>query len=314
MNRHLQPRRAWAVGRISGACLLSVLLLSRAASAADDPKALASGHFQQGVALFGEADYNAALVEFKAAYSIAPNVEVLFNIGQTEFQLQKYASALETLEKYVADGGTAHKADAVQQIATLKTRVGRLALTVDVKGCEVHVDDDVVGTTPLANPIVVTIGRRRVTVAAPGGSPQTRYVDIASNETTNLSIKIDSPATSLNPGTTEPPSEQKRPHDGLVLGGWITTGVLGVATLTTGLLAVNASSKLKDEREKLDANAADVTSRQDTLKTLELTTDILGVATIAAAGLSLYWTITNSPSSNTKVGFGPGRFTLTRSF
>jgi hypothetical protein len=313
MDRHRQLRRGSAVGRISGICLLSLSLLSRAAYAGgEDPKALASGHFQQGVALFGEADYNAALVEFKAAYSIAPNVEVLFNIGQTEFQLQRYAAALATLEKYVADGGTAHKADAAQQISTLKARVGRLALTVDVKGCEVHVDDEVVGTTPLANPIVVTIGRRRLSVVPPGGSPQTRFVDIASNETTTLTIKVDTPAS--QPGFVDPPAEQRNSHDGLVLGGWITTGVLGAATLTTGLLALNSASKLKDAREKLDPNETDLANRQDNVKALEITTDILGVATIAAAGLSLYWTITNGSSSNTKVGFGPGRLSLVRTF
>src|SRR5688572_20736629 len=61
----------------------------------------AGRHFQRGVALFSEADYPGALVEFKRANEIAPNAAVLWNIGQTQYQLRNYAAALTTFEKYL---------------------------------------------------------------------------------------------------------------------------------------------------------------------------------------------------------------------
>jgi len=57
----------------------------------------AGKHFQRGVTLYNETDYRAALVEFRRAYDLAPNAAVLYNIGETEYQLRDYASALITL-------------------------------------------------------------------------------------------------------------------------------------------------------------------------------------------------------------------------
>src|SRR3954469_14619078 len=65
----------------------------------------AGKHFQRGVALYNEADYRAALVEFRRAYDIAPNAAVLYNIGQTYYQLQNYAAALTTLQHYLGEAG-----------------------------------------------------------------------------------------------------------------------------------------------------------------------------------------------------------------
>src|SRR4051812_31637230 len=59
----------------------------------------AGTHFQRAVQLYSEADYRAALVEFKRAYELAPHVTVLYNLGQTHYQLQNYAEALNTFER-----------------------------------------------------------------------------------------------------------------------------------------------------------------------------------------------------------------------
>src|SRR3954464_11843156 len=75
-------------------------------------------HFQRGVSLYTEADYRAALVEFRRAYEIAPNSAVLYNIGETYYQLQNYAAALSTLQRYLNESGTtaAHRRDVEQTI------------------------------------------------------------------------------------------------------------------------------------------------------------------------------------------------------
>ena len=53
---------------------------------------------------YNEADFPAALVEFKRAYALAPAWQVLFNIGQSYFQLRNYADALVTLTRFVDEG------------------------------------------------------------------------------------------------------------------------------------------------------------------------------------------------------------------
>src|ERR1043165_5818761 len=75
--------------------------VAHAEPASDSSVKEAGKHFQRGVTLYNEADYRAALVEFKRAYEIAPNSAVLYNIGQTYYQLQNYAAALVALGRYL---------------------------------------------------------------------------------------------------------------------------------------------------------------------------------------------------------------------
>ncbi|HEX7603304.1 MAG TPA: hypothetical protein VF316_16915, partial [Polyangiaceae bacterium] len=80
--------------RITTLAFAIALLTAVPARAEDTTKIKEAGqHFQRAVSLYNETDYNGALVEFKRAYATAPNVNVLYNIGQSQFQLQRYAQA-----------------------------------------------------------------------------------------------------------------------------------------------------------------------------------------------------------------------------
>jgi len=95
-------------------------------------------HFQRAVQLYSEADYRAALVEFKRAYELAPNVTVLYNLGETYYQLQQYAEALTTFERFLAEGGTQHKQEVENAVSVLKTRVGKLDITTPSPGWDLR--------------------------------------------------------------------------------------------------------------------------------------------------------------------------------
>src|SRR4051812_11192477 len=118
--------------RIGAALALAVTLFAGSTFAQAPSEASqkeANTHFQRAVQLYSEADYRAALVEFKRAYEIAPHVAVLYNIGQAHYQLQNYAEALSSFERFVAEGGTAHKAEVDQAISVLQTRVGKVDIS-----------------------------------------------------------------------------------------------------------------------------------------------------------------------------------------
>lgn len=68
------------------------------------PSSEARAHFDRGVTFYDETDYPAALVEFKRAYALAPAWQVLFNIGQSYFQVRNYAAALVTLKRFIDEG------------------------------------------------------------------------------------------------------------------------------------------------------------------------------------------------------------------
>ena len=123
--------------------------------AAPSPVGEARKHFRRGVTLYGESDYRGALVEFKRAYELAPNAVVLYNIGETYYQLQNYAAALAMLERYLTEAPTSapHRREVEQTLEVLRTRVGKVRITTNVPGCEITVDDELIGRTPLTNPI-----------------------------------------------------------------------------------------------------------------------------------------------------------------
>ena len=64
-------------------------------------------HFQRGVELYDENDFQNALIEFRRAYEIAQDYHVLYNVAQTCYQLQNYACALDAFTRYLSEGGSA---------------------------------------------------------------------------------------------------------------------------------------------------------------------------------------------------------------
>lgn len=288
---------------------LGILFFSTAATTAHAQDANsqkeAGVHFQRAVQLYSEADYRAALVEFKRAYELAPNVTVLYNLGETYYQLQQYAEALTTFERFLGEGGTQHKQEVENAVSVLKTRVGKLDITTPSPGWEISVDDEVVGKTPLAKPIAVSIGRRRLGATKPGETPVTRLVEVAAGETAAINLAGIGGAAKPADGTDPqaPPAGSDRGGNGLLIAGWVGTGALAAGAVVTGILATSKSSSLKDARATFPADKADLDSKASSVKTLALVTDILGASAIVLGGVTLYFTLTK-PSSTTTARLG----------
>jgi hypothetical protein len=261
----------------------------------------AGKHFQRGVALFNEADYAGALAEFKKAYELAPNPAVLYNIGQTHFQLRSYAAALQTFERYLTEAGPSseHHAEAEANAETLRARVGKIDI-VAPDGTEVAIDDEVIGKTPLP-PQLAAVGRRKVTLFK-DGAQQLRFAEVSAGETSRVELKA---AGVANADGTPPKAADgtasTSPSDGrsstLPIALWIGAGVLAAGAVTTGVLALGASSDLSDERAKQTGGTT--RTKLDDLEsktaTLALVTDILAGAAIVTGGVALYVTLTSKP-------------------
>src|SRR5579864_8475531 len=141
--------RAW-VRTLGVAFVVSAAVaVDRPASAQDAESATrdAAKHFQRGVSLYGEADYRAALVEFRRAYALVPNAAVLYNVGETEYQLQDYAGALTTFKRYLAETSPteSHRSEVESNVDVLRSRVGRLSIQTVPSGADISVDDQPIG-------------------------------------------------------------------------------------------------------------------------------------------------------------------------
>jgi PEGA domain len=168
----------------------------------------ASGHFERGVTFYNEADYVAAVVEFKRAYALAPAWQVLFNVGQSDFQIHDYAGALVTLRQFLDEGQDRvpddRRALVASELTDLANRVGHARITSNVAGAEVTMDDAAVGVTPLSQPVLVSVGVRKVTATYAGRAPIEREVPVAAAETVDVQLDFPEVPAALTPPMRAP--------------------------------------------------------------------------------------------------------------
>ncbi len=108
------------------------------------------------------------------AYDMSGNAALLFDLGQIQYQLQDYPGALSAFTKYLASNKgeiPPARVDEVQKdIERLKGRIGSLRITSNKRGAQILVDDVVVGTAPLSEPVLVGAGRHKILATADGQS------------------------------------------------------------------------------------------------------------------------------------------------
>jgi len=305
-----------ALARALVCSLVASLAVPAGVARAQDPQAEGRGHFRRGVDFFKEGDYRAALIEFKRAYELAPNYKVLYNLGQTSLELQDYASALRSFEKYLADGGkeiaAARRTQIEGEIERLKKRVARVEVTTNVTDAEVFVDEVSVGKTPLAAPLMVSAGRRKFS-AAKSGVTTARTVDVAGGDTLTVSLEIVEPTAVVPmpapaqrpadtarpaarlPDTNRPPvtitlpvaPPEPPPSNTALYVGITATGVLAAGTVATGIFALSAKKDFDNTVGRYGVDPQSVSDARSKTKTLALVTDILGGATILAGGVTI---------------------------
>jgi hypothetical protein len=132
--------------------------------------ALAS--FDRGNQLFADGDLAGARAEFLRAYTLGNDPRVLYNVAVCDKAQRRYARALRELQKSLDTGGPTLPKRYVQTvedtITVLRPLVTTLTLSVDEDGATVSVDDEPVGTTPLASPLAVEVGEHVVDVRKAG--------------------------------------------------------------------------------------------------------------------------------------------------
>jgi hypothetical protein len=349
MNR--PARRPEGAARAGRAALITALLIAvpagpAAAQGAQSSKAAreeASNRFRKGIELFKDGDYQAALIEFRRAYELVPSYAVLYNIGQVQFQIQDYASALATFERYLAEGGrqiaASRRAEVEKDIQKLKTRIAQLDISINVPDAELAIDDVPFARGPFVKPLTVSAGRHKLTASRDGYFSTSKVVDLASNDTVKVTLELierNSPQTAppvdgsrmqpqedrpTEPARTSEPSPaglprpSEQPRGSFPWVGWVVTGTFAAGAATFGVLALNASSVLEQKRESflIDHDDLERDSRKTTA--FAITCDALTGAAVIAGGVSLYFTVRSlSPASTdaaasraraVRVGVGP---------
>jgi hypothetical protein len=143
---------------------------------------MAKADYAAGRVLFEDGDPASALVKFRSAYESSKDARLLWNMATCEKALRHYSRALALLEQYQTDAApllTAQdKEDADRVTEALRALVGQLVVSANEGGATVLVDDQSVGTTPLA-PTRVDVGQRKLVVHKTGFKDFTQTFTVA---------------------------------------------------------------------------------------------------------------------------------------
>jgi hypothetical protein len=305
--------------RTLASLLLTTLVLSASPRLAAQPPPAAveraRGHFQRGVDLYTERNYAAALVEFRRAHEAAPNYRLLFNVAQTCHELSDYVCAVQAYQDYLAQGGAEVEvkrvAEVEESIKKLRARVASLLVTSSVEGAEIQIDDQPAGTAPLAKPVLVSAGRRKVTASRPGFVPVVKVVDVASGDAISVALVFEAPG----PRAAAPPPEA--PRSGGVSGGvWAGVGIasaLAVGAAVTGILTARSHGDYQRQLDTFPGSRAAIDDAAAKTKRLSITTDVLAGGAVAAGALTLILGLTarrEAAPPPVSAALGPGAFVV----
>ncbi len=289
-------------------------------AAAADGTERARVHYERGLQLFNEENYDAALFEFERAYELAPTYKILYNMGRIQRQQNNYAAAMRSYARYLREGGAAvpaeRRKEVESEIALLKPRVANIKVTVNVDGADVYSDDipvctatiesSCVGKSPLVAPIIVNGGRHKITATKKGYAPATSLIAVVGSD--EISVKLD--LVSYD----RPAAAPKNPWVVPTIIGWSVTGAGLITAAITGSMATSARDDQRALVDKFGTSRADIDDAKDKTKKLGNVTDGFLIGSAVVGVVSTYFTLRaikwKGESSNVKVEVGLNRVGL----
>lgn len=252
-------------------------------------------HFRNGVDFYHEGNFRAALIEFKRAYNASPHYKLLYNLGQASLELQEDGQAIDYFTSYLQKGqgelSPERRREVELEIQRLQARLAHATITTDEPGVEIYVDGGLVGKTPLAEPLKLSVGRRRISAVKAGFVSVERTFDVASGDQLTLDFEMKS-RSSESPSA---PQLARSTSSGMSAAAWtgIATGVLGAGAITLSILTGVAQTDFDKERQR-QTSAVQLQDMRDDAKLKALGADIAWGATIIAAGVTGVLLFTNS--------------------
>lgn len=155
--------------------------------AAEPPNVRAARHhFANGVRLYQDANFSAALIEFEAANELKPGAASLQNIALCQKALFRYAAAAATLDLLLSNHGSTlppaerEAVEAAKQELESLTRHLRLHVTPAV--AVVKLDGTELTQAEKQAGVRVNVGEHQLSVSAPGYAPEQSSVRVASGQ------------------------------------------------------------------------------------------------------------------------------------
>ncbi len=247
--------------------------------------------FERGVALFESGDLAEALAAFLRAYEIEPHSHLFYNIGVVQLEMGDHAAATRSLRRYLDESGDTvsarRRSEVEKHLDALSRRVARLTVRSNVDGAQVMIDGEVVGTSPLRDPIVLNPGTRRVHVSAPGYAASSQAIILAGGQdrVVEAELELQQPPPPVVVDTQERHEVRRLEISAYVLLG--LTVAAGAGTIATGVLAMRADDDLARELDMFPADPQAVAGARDRRQTLVATSNALVATTAVLAAATI---------------------------
>ena len=191
--------------RLAGAIAMAMALVgvpgvaSARAPQADVPLAQtlqgpAKDAYSSASLLFNNGDFAGAFTKYGAAYDLAKDPRLLYNMALCEKNTRHYAQMQVLLLRYERESGptlSAEHKDAVDgALAAIRNLVSTVQVTSNVVNSVVSVDGETVGTTPLKDPLLLDLGKHSIVVDKSGFEPVTNVVDVTGNDTRSVAVTL----------------------------------------------------------------------------------------------------------------------------
>ncbi|CAN5349230.1 hypothetical protein BH09MYX1_BH09MYX1_35130 [soil metagenome] len=190
------------------AMLLVVAVAHAAPTVRDSLAADARAKFDEGSQLYKSSAFAEAREAFLAAYAKSGDPRLLFNVAVCDKSLGRYARAMSTLSRSLANPDrplpVEYTQRATEAIATLSRYVAFVSLRSSTEGVTYLVD----GEEIRENPAPLETGSHRIEARRDGYEPMNRAVDVRAGERTTLDFPLE---PSRRPGVAHVACKSERP-------------------------------------------------------------------------------------------------------
>lgn len=277
------------------AAALLACILATGAARAEDPEVEA--RFEKGVALYKEADFRSAVVEFRRAYDRSKNPKILYNIAQCEYQLTNYVAAQAAFEKYLADGGSdvpaTRREDVEGELQKLKARIALVTIKVDKPGAAVTVDEMRVGVSPLPAPVPLNPGAHRIVARLANHADASAPVEVGGGDASTVEIRLVEQTAAAQPAAEGTRERSWTP----AIVAWTATGAFTIAAVALGVTAQSKNDELADARNEPNVGRSRLRDLDSQLGTFSVLTDVMIGAAVVSGAIATYFTLARSSSS-----------------
>jgi PEGA domain len=184
--------------------LISVAVSAPAAAAPPAPAAstplsealsgAAKEAYEAARILLNNQDPAGALTKYRLAYDLSKDPRLLFDMAVCERDLRAYARMQSLLVRYEGEAAAslspAQKADVDAALGAIKNLVGTVRLSVSEAGASVVVDGEPAGSTPLADPLLLDLGRHTLSVNKAGFDTVQQAIEIVGGNELTVAVAL----------------------------------------------------------------------------------------------------------------------------